>query len=135
MEEINFGVASTEDILAKSVYQVNFQKYNDKKTNTLYDHRRGAIFNKKCETCKEYEQLCPGHFGHIKLNTVIVNPIFFNHVLNILKIICYNCNKLILTKKHLEFNNIMKFEGERRISEILIKVKKCIKCFHCSSIK
>lgn len=135
LSQINFGVASTEDILKKSVYEVLYSKYTEKKSNTVYDHRGGAIFNKKCETCKEYEQLCPGHFGHIKLNAVIVNPIFFNHVLNILKIVCFACSKLILTRQHLEFSNITKFEGERRISEIINKVKKCVKCFHCSRPK
>lgn len=138
VKEINkilFGVASTEDIRNKSVYIANVSKYNDNRTNTVYDHRGGALFNKKCETCKQYEQHCPGHFGHIELNETIVHPLFFSHVFNVLKMICHVCSKLIISREHLEFNNLLRFEGERRSAEIINKIKRFDKCFHCSSVK
>ena len=135
INEILFSVASSSDIRSKSVYVANVSKYTDNKKNTVYDHRGGSIFGKKCETCKNYEQNCPGHFGVIELNTSIVHPILFNHVFNLLKIICYNCSKLLLAREHLEFSDILKFDGERRLMEIINKVKKFTKCFHCDSPK
>lgn len=135
ISKILFSVASSDDIRKKSVYEANVAKYTDSKTNTVYDHRSGAIFNKKCETCNQYEQLCPGHFGHIELNVTIINPILFPHVFNVLKVICYKCSKLIITEDHLKFNDILKFRGEKRLSEIINKIKKFNKCFYCSSMK
>lgn len=135
IKKISFSVSSTEEIKNKSVYEAKISKYTDDRTNTVYDHRSGSLFNKKCETCKQYEQMCPGHFGYINLNATIVHPILFTHVLNILKCVCHFCSKLLITKEHLEFGNILKLEGERRISEIINKSKKYSKCFHCNTLK
>lgn len=135
VKSIKFGISSTEDIRNKSVYESTVSKYHDDKTNTVYDHRSGSLFNKKCETCKEYEHNCPGHFSHIELNSVIVHPLFFSHVFNILKIICHKCSKLLITREHLEFGDIIKLEGDKRLSEIINKLKKFNKCFHCDTLK
>lgn len=135
VNKILFSVASADDIRKKSAYVVNNPKFGDDKTNTVYDHRGGAVFGKKCATCKQYEQTCPGHFGHIELSYPIVNPIFFNHAINVLRVICFSCSKLLIAKEHLEFSNILKFDGEKRLLEISNKIKKFTKCFHCESEK
>lgn len=135
VNKIFFSVASADDIRKKSAYVVNNPKFGDDKTNTVYDHRGGAVFGKKCATCKQYEQACPGHFGHIELSYPIVNPIFFNHAINVLRLICHSCSKLLISKEHLEFSNILKFEGEKRLLEISNKIKKFSKCFHCETEK
>lgn len=135
IKKIIFSVASTEDIKNKSVYEAKISKYTENRLNTVYDHRGGSLFNKKCETCKQYEQQCPGHFGYINLNANIIHPILFNHVFNILRCICHVCSKLLITKEHMEFGNILKLEGDRKISEIINKSKKYTKCFHCNSLR
>lgn len=135
LSQISFSIASADDIRNKSVFELNVYKYNDNKNNTVYDPRGGSLFNKKCETCKQYEQQCPGHFAHIELNACVVNPILFTHVFNILKCICHVCSKLLITREHLEFSNILKLEGERRLFEITNKIKKFSKCFHCNAYK
>lgn len=135
LEKITFSIASTEEIRNKSVYIANISKYNDNKENSVYDHRSGSIFNKKCSTCKMWESECTGHFGHIELNAVIVHPIFFNHAFDILRIICHSCSRLLITKTHLEFSGIIKFENQKKITEIINKVKKINKCFHCGTVK
>lgn len=135
ISEIYFGIASPDEIREKSTYLANVSKYTDKKTNTVYDPRGGALFKKRCETCKNYEQLCPGHFGHIELNAVIIHPLFLTHVLNVLKIICHQCSKLVLSYDHLKFGNILKVSGKKRFYEILNKAKKFNKCFHCQLLK
>lgn len=135
VEKLLFGIASTEDIRNKSCYIASVSKYNENKTNSIYDHRSGSIFNKKCGTCKQYEQACPGHFGHIELNAVIVNPILLPHVLNLLKVLCHMCSNLIITKEHLELENVLKLEGEKKFTEIIAKTKKFTKCFYCETVK
>ncbi|QIH04845.1 DdRp [Dasineura jujubifolia toursvirus 2a] len=129
---ISFGISSSEDIRNKSVYVANVSKYGDNKQNTVYDPRSGSLFNKRCETCKGFEQECPGHFGHIELNAVIVHPVFFKDVFNVLRVICHSCSRLIITREHMKFSSIISLEGERRLNEIILKVKKFSKCFHCN---
>lgn len=131
ISEIQFSVASYEDIVSNSLYQVDVTKYTEDKKNTLYDNRSGALFTKICKSCKQEKSKCPGHFGHIELNAIIVHPLFFNHVVFLLKIICFKCSNLIISKEHLEFNDILKLEGEKRLMEISKKTKTVDKCYHC----
>lgn len=135
INKIYFSIASSEEIRSKASYVANVVKYSDNKYGTIYDPNSGSLFNKKCESCNNYEQECPGHFGVIELNEVIVHPLFFNHVFNILKIICHNCSNIILSREHLEFSDLLKFDGERKIVEIINKIKKVSKCFHCNTTR
>ncbi len=123
ISEISFDIASYEDIISNSLYHVTSTKYTENKKNTLYDNRSGAFFTKICESCKMNKNKCPGHFGHIELNSVIVHPLFFNHVVILLKIICHNCSSLILSEKHLEFNDILKLEKEKKTFRNFKKIK------------
>lgn len=132
VSSISFGISSVDEIRNKSVYVANVSKYGENKQNTVYDHRSGALFNKRCETCKEYEQKCPGHFGHIELNATIVNPIFEKDVFNVLKVICHACSKLLLTREHLQFGSVLSHEGDRRLNEIDTIMKNITSCFHCN---
>ncbi|CCA61446.1 hypothetical protein AV955_gp089 [Diadromus pulchellus ascovirus 4a] len=135
LKSISFAVSSPEDIRNKSVYEVKSIKLGDSKYNTIYDPRGGALFGKACETCKQHEQACTGHFGHIELNAPVVHPLFFNHVFNILKVVCSSCSRLLVSRQHLEFSGILKYDGERRLAEIINKVKKFKECFHCGVLK
>lgn len=135
IKSITFQVASTEDIRNKSVYVANVSKYSENKRNTVYDPRGGALFNQRCETCKEFEQKCPGHFGHIELNAVIVHPIFLQHVFNVLKVICHSCSRMLITGEHLKFGGVTAIDGEKRLNDIINRVKKFVACFHCNTPK
>lgn len=134
INDIKFSVASTEDIRNKSVYEVKYYKFNDNKDNTIYDSRAGALFGKKCKTCRQYDNYCPGHFGHIELNTPVIHPIFFSHVLSLLKVICHSCCRLLISRRHLEIQNT-KLEGEKLFNEIQKRIKKFTSCFHCNTMK
>ncbi len=68
-------------------------------------------------------------FGHIELNVSIIHPLFINHVVNILKIFCWKCNEFLLTKDHLELNNILKLEKEKKFNAVLEKIKNVIVVF------
>jgi DNA-directed RNA polymerase beta' subunit len=136
IDSISFGIMSAEEIRQISAFEVKVAKIsNNNLYETVHDPRSGPIGSAPCETCHQNEWDCPGHFGHIELNVPIIHPLFISHVVNILKIFCWNCNEFMLTHYHLKLNNILKLEKEKRFDAILEKVKKCNKCYHCNSIK
>ncbi len=51
--------------------------------------------NYKCGTCFQTKSTCVGHNGFLELNYPVQNPLFRNHIVKWLKIICHNCGKLI----------------------------------------
>ncbi len=134
IESISFGMMSSEDIRQMSSFEVKTAKISS--TNlleTVHDPKSGPIGSAPCETCHQNEWDCPGHFGHIELNVSIIHPLFINHVVNILKIFCWKCNEFLLTKDHLELNNILKLEKEKKFNAVLEKIKKCDRCVHCTT--
>lgn len=135
LQKLTFDLSSEEDIRKKSCYELTNVKISENKTNTVYDKKGGSIFNSVCATCNQKEQLCPGHFGHIELNAVIVHPLFVNHVLNVLKLLCHNCNDLLLSKDRLKLEGCLKLSGEKRFYDICNKFKKVGNCFNCNTSK
>lgn len=139
VKEINsiiFGILSADDMREMSAFEVKEAKISTNNLHdTVHDPRSGPIGSSLCETCNQTEWDCPGHFGHIELNAPILHPLFLSHIVNILNIFCYNCNEFILTKDHLELNNILKLEKEKRFNAVVDKIKKCDKCIHCSAFK
>lgn len=134
IDSITFGIMSTEDVRAMSAFEVNTAKITGNNlSGTVRDPKSGPIGSAPCETCHQNEWDCPGHFGHIELNVPVIHPLFVGHVVNCLKIFCWSCYNFILTRDHLELNNILKLEKEKRFNAILEKVKKCDRCIHCSS--
>ncbi len=72
----------------------------------LYDSRMGTLdYSYDCETCLLNKKKCPGHSGHIKLFNMIINPITINITKQWLKVLCFNCGE-ILVSKNVPFNKI-----------------------------
>ena len=83
--------------------------------NTLYDLRMETIEKGvKCDTCS-MDYKCKGHFGHIALAVLVVNPICLKQLKWIVKNICSKCKRI--TKQHLSIKNY----------------KHVASCFHCSA--
>jgi DNA-directed RNA polymerase beta' subunit len=131
---IHFGVYSAEEILRRSVCEVRVSKVSlDENTeNSVYDHRMGTIQNDVlCVTCSKDVWGCPGHPGHIVLNKPVIHPLFFSHVIMLLKCFCFKCYRFLLDEGHLKLNNLFAFRGKRRFLEIVSKIKKNPVCVHC----
>jgi DNA-directed RNA polymerase beta' subunit len=65
----------------------------------IYDSRMGTTDRTwHCGGCGLKKTYCPGHFGHIQLNYPVKNPMFRDYIVKFLKIICYKCGRLIVTK-------------------------------------
>jgi len=93
---VQFGLANPDDILKRSVVEVITDKtYQSGQpvANGVFDARFGVIENgKECPTCKQTNQYCPGHFGHITLARPVYLYQFFDTVVSLANVICLNCS-------------------------------------------
>ena len=138
ISSISFGIYSAEDIMQRSVCEVFLNKVNlDENTeNSVYDPRMGTIQNDTiCVTCEQDVWNCPGHPGHVVLKKPVIHPLFFTHVMLLLKCFCFKCRKFLLDEGHLKLNNLMDFRGKRRFLEIVSKLKKTPVCVHCLAVQ
>jgi DNA-directed RNA polymerase II subunit RPB1 len=124
VKKIQFGVLSEQDVLKMSVCEVNSCNIYDKETRLpaeggLNDPRMGVTTRGiLCQSCFGDMKQCPGHFGHIKLTEPVYHIGFVNIVVKILKCVCYNCSRILLTDKKLK--KISRIKNPRaRLREIL----------------
>ena len=154
IQSISFGVFSNEEILGMSVCKVDNQKLGLEKNNnttnkvlakikssdnkndtsgTVYDPKMGSLENGvNCETCNQDVWKCPGHFGHIELNESIVHPLYYKHVISILKCFCLKCFKILIPQDIIYLNGFNRFAGISRFTKILDKLDKVDVCYHCA---
>ena len=131
IDNIQFGIMSTEDILKLSVAEISSSKLQG--YNTVYDPRMGTLeFDDICVTCGQSGKNCVGHFGHICLNCRILNPLYIKIILSILKCICYKCSRLLLTEEKLYMNEILNKKGSNRFNTIIKYIDKIDICSHCN---
>jgi DNA-directed RNA polymerase II subunit RPB1 len=94
---VQFGIANPEDIRKRSVVEVTTDKTyqsNQPIPNGVFDARFGVIENGKvCPTCKQTNQFCPGHFGHITLARPVYLYQFFDTIEKLCNVICLSCSK------------------------------------------
>jgi DNA-directed RNA polymerase II subunit RPB1 len=93
---VQFGIANPDDIVKRSVVEVTTDKTNlsgNPAPNGVFDSRFGVIENGKvCPTCKQTNQFCPGHFGHITLARPVYLYQFFDVIEKLCNCICLNCS-------------------------------------------
>jgi len=80
IQNLSFSFYTSSEIENLSVVEVNnpiaFDNLKNPKPKGLYDGKMGVSpYNRlgKCETCKNTENKCTGHLGHIKLVLPIYN--------------------------------------------------------------
>lgn len=84
IEYIQFGILSPEDIIKQSVCKIETSKLNGE--GSVYDPRMGSMEQDElCVSCELNPKDCPGHFGHIELNTFILHPMYMRQITNFLK--------------------------------------------------
>lgn len=99
----------------------------------IYDDHMGSTAHEwTCGTCKHDKRLCPGHFGLIPLKYPVLSPMFIKEILKWLKIICFNCGKIIYEFKK---TNVRK---DKILTEFIKSnartQEKNVKCIHCSEL-
>ena len=116
---VQFGIANPEDIIKRSVVEVTTDKtYQGSQpiSNGVFDSRFGVIENGKvCPTCKQTNQFCPGHFGHIRLARPVYLYQFFDMIEKLANVICLNCSKPLASPD--ELTNL-KSSGLGRFKEV-----------------
>jgi len=131
---VQFGIANPEDIRKRSVVEVTTDKtYQSGQPvpNGVFDSRFGVIENGKvCPTCKQTNQLCPGHFGHIELARPMYLYQFFDTVEKLCNVICLNCSKPILAPEVLDS---MTTTGMARFKEVRDQTKYTPVCSTCET--
>ncbi len=66
----------------------------------VYDSHMGSTDKAwRCGTCGNSKGRCPGHCGHIELRYPVKNPMWRDFILKFLKVICFRCGRLIVTKE------------------------------------
>lgn len=98
----------------------------------IYDAHMGTTdISWSCGTCFHKKKWCPGHFGHIKLNYPVPSPMFLKEIGQWLKIICFNCGKLLL---HYEKLGVSQKNILGEYVKIMRAKDKNIICAHCQAI-
>jgi DNA-directed RNA polymerase II subunit RPB1 len=136
---VQFGIANPENLLKRSVVEVTTDKTyqnNQPIANGVFDARFGVIENGKvCPTCKQTNQFCPGHFGHIRLARPVYLYQFFDMVEKLANVICLNCSKILANEEvvtSLKSTGLSRFKEVRdlrptpRKDEVLV-------CQHCET--
>jgi DNA-directed RNA polymerase beta' subunit len=129
---ISFGLLSAEEIEKTSVCLVDKIKMSG--PGSVYDAKMGTIdHNKQCESCGKNNINCPGHFGHIHLNAMIVHPmpVVRRDLLTFLRLFCIKCSRLTLSPGQ---ENILKpsiikgADNFKWFKDFSLKILKCAYC-------
>ncbi len=141
---IKFGLLSPDEIRAMSVVEIVESETYDEEgmpiRGGLMDRRLGTVEpGVRCETCGNFVNLCPGHFGHIELARPVIHPEFAKHIHVLLRATCRNCGRLLLPQdeierlrehmKKLEKQWVMlKYKEAEAIAKKAMQVKTCPHC-------
>jgi DNA-directed RNA polymerase beta' subunit len=129
--KFQFNMLSVEDIIGQSVVEIKESKtlFGE---GCIYDERLGPADNTKiCITCKQNYMICPGHFGHILLQEPILHPMLLEEIINFLRVLCIDCNHVILTAEHLRLLRYHQKKGNyKTISFLAKKYPLCVHCKH-----
>lgn len=102
---VEFSMFTSEEVKKLSVVRidslVSFTPLGEPVAGGLYDSRLGpANMNSgKCSTCSQNAVSCSGHFGHIELPCPVINPVFSAAVIQIIKISCLSCYRVLLPRE------------------------------------
>ena len=148
VEAIEFGLLSPDTIRKMSVARIITADTYDEDglpiTGGLMDGRLGTIEpGQRCKTCGNRVGECPGHFGHIELARPVIHVGYAKLIYKILRAICRECSRILLTEEDVYKNKqeILKYEKRWEqihtdlINDILKKAAKTDTCPHCQALQ
>jgi DNA-directed RNA polymerase II subunit RPB1 len=144
LESIDITLSDDSKNIKKSVAEISDKKQfidGNPISGGLYDAALGTINNKdRCHTCVNFKDKCPGHMGHIKIETPTPIPLFEKYIIKFMKLICQYCGRFILSyNRYIEegkekvtgLDNILKSMQDIKYKP-QDKKKSQIKCDHCN---
>ena len=148
IEKIKFGLLSPNEIRKMSAARIITADTYDEDglpiPSGLMDQRLGTIEpGQRCQTCGNLVSNCMGHFGHIELARPVIHVGYAKKVLKVLRSICPECSRLMLTEdekekfreEQLKHRKIF-FEGDEDAAKIVFKrARKSRLCPYCGAKK
>jgi len=131
VEKIIFGLLSPKLIKKRACAKIVTAELYDKEgypvDGGLMDVRLGIIDpGLRCKTCSGKIKECTGHFGYIELARPIIHVKYVTVILDILRSVCRECNKLLITEE--------KLADYKKNPKLLIRHLKSVKiCPHCKT--
>ena len=133
-DSLKFGLYAGAEVQSLSTVHVTnpvaFNQLGHPLEGGLYDLRMGPYSDRDgmtCTTCHLTTEHCPGHLGHINLPLPVVNSLFYNVILRLLKITCLHCHRFkmpefqktlfLVQMKLLEVGNITAAQQAGEIAE------------------
>jgi DNA-directed RNA polymerase subunit A' len=148
IEKIKFGLLSPDEIRKMSAARIITADTYDEDglpiPSGLMDQRLGTIEpGQRCQTCGNLVSNCMGHFGHIELARPVIHVGYAKKVLKVLRSICPECSRLMLTEEEMEtFRQEQAkhlkifFEGDEEATKIVFKrARKSKICPYCGAKK
>lgn len=131
---ITFGLYSAEEISKIAVCEITNNKLSG--PGSVYDERMGPLENNSlCVTCGLPFKDDPGHFGKINLSVPILHPMHYKMILSYLKVVCFKCYDVMVTKEQLDLWEFTKYSRETRLEKIIKKLEKINICGRCQTTK
>jgi len=127
---IQFSIPSPEEIRRSSVVEVVSRDtfVNGKPViGGLFDPRMGTLEpGTFCPTDGLSHIQCPGYFGHVELARPVFWGPYFETILEILKIVCFRCSKLLVDKvKNRMWRMLPADKRWKRVYGMANKLKRC----------
>jgi len=148
IEKIKFGLLSPDEIRKMSAARIITADTYDEDglpiPSGLMDQRLGTIEpGQRCQTCGNLVSNCMGHFGHIELARPVIHVGYAKKVLKVLRSICPECSRLMLTEEEMETfrqeqlkHRRVFFEGDEEATKNVFKLARKSKvCPYCGAKK
>jgi len=148
IEKIKFGLLSPDEIRKMSAARIITADTYDEDglpiPSGLMDQRLGTIEpGQRCQTCGNLVSNCMGHFGHIELARPVIHVGYAKKVLKVLRSICPECSRLMLTEEEKERfkqeqikHRKIFFEGDEDATRLVFKrARKAKICPYCGAKK
>ena len=148
VEKIKFGLLSPNEIRKMSAARIITADTYDEDglpiPSGLMDQRLGTIEpGQRCQTCGNLVSNCMGHFGHIELARPVIHVGYAKKVLKVLRSICPECSRLMLTDEEKEqykeeqlLHRDLYFEGDEDSTKLVFKKARKTKiCPYCGATK
>ncbi|OMJ92206.1 hypothetical protein SteCoe_5081 [Stentor coeruleus] len=131
---VSFGILRPDEIEAMSADTITHTdiyddegKPKDQGVNSLLMGTNDNLL--QCKTCNGRKNDCPGHFGHIKLAKPVYHFGFLNEIRRVLRSVCFNCSRLLLSHSDPRFQTAVKIKNPKARGKQLYKIcegiKKC----------
>jgi DNA-directed RNA polymerase II subunit RPB1 len=139
IQSVEFGIFGPDEINRMSVCKITEAAMYIQNLPAAFgvnDHRLGSVDRRlACGTCRRTVHDCPGHFGSIRLEFPVYHVGYIDHVLKILKCVCYYCSSLLLTDAATERLSRGTRDRKKRLGAAMALAKTrrtCQSCGGCS---